>query len=697
MKKILLCLFFLSGCSTTLKKPLPPPDYERLSVLRNDFIQSESQIETANESEEIYIKFLKAKKFEQNGKNEESCSAYEDLKELDHFPLKELANIRAILLCPTSNSELSKFKVQTVPSKYLKEKWLENLLQKSLELGQLEIAGDMSFELLNFKSNKKEKIHLISNALQYAKTLNDQSRIKIFTKKLEELSPTMAPLYLKENYFQIAKEFESNRMFEKAREYYLDIINGDSELDDKIKSYNAYRTSFKIERRLSLFLEKTGEMELFLRQLLENDNKNTKLQEAWVEAKINYARAIWTEHMNFEARAQLDDILDSKLGSISQRANVLWIYGLLHSESQELEQAKNKFEKAFKLKIKNTDLEENIAWSLVWTSFRLKKHEEQIEYTTQIEKKTTNSLFLNKLLFWKAKAFQQMNKPEKAQEIFQQLTIEDFYGYYGIISNIELDQPFSNITPREIKPEPTQNLILDWLLATEEFTTANAYLKEIQPTYKTLDQKKELMSLYYKTNNFQNGSSLIVYFPEKNRNQIISDYHQLFFPIPFLEEYQNASLTFNLPLAYSLAISRQESNFNPNARSWADAFGLMQLIPEKSNELAKKHLITYSDFHDLLNPKTNIQLGTALLSDLKQKYRGKFVQVTAAYNASDSAISTWEKERFNGDFYEFIEMIPYEETRNYIKLVFRNYITYKKILSKEPFRINKNFFEIDFN
>ena len=90
-------------------------------------------------------------------------------------------------------------------------------------------------------------------------------------------------------------------------------------------------------------------------------------------------------------------------------------------------------------------------------------------------------------------------------------------------------------------------------------------------------------------------------------------------------------------------------------------------------------------------------LGVALLSDLRKKHKGRFIQSTASYNASDAAIATWEKERFKGDYLEFVESIPYEETRNYVKLVFRNYITYKRMLTSEGFYIEQDFFDKIFN
>lgn len=90
-------------------------------------------------------------------------------------------------------------------------------------------------------------------------------------------------------------------------------------------------------------------------------------------------------------------------------------------------------------------------------------------------------------------------------------------------------------------------------------------------------------------------------------------------------------------------------------------------------------------------------MGVALLAELKAMYKGKFAQNVAAYNASTDAIAVWERERFNGDYLEFVEMIPYEETRNYIKLVFRNYMTYKRIMANEEIIIPENFFAHPYN
>ena len=126
---------------------------------------------------------------------------------------------------------------------------------------------------------------------------------------------------------------------------------------------------------------------------------------------------------------------------------------------------------------------------------------------------------------------------------------------------------------------------------------------------------------------------------------------------------------------------RQESAFNPKARSFADAFGLLQLIPEVAQRANKKIEGTYKNADDLFNPQLNIKLGSYYLKQQWELYNNRFILASASYNATDRAIKSWIKTRYDGDTLQFIEDIPYEETRNYVKLVMRNYIFYKLINS----------------
>jgi hypothetical protein len=144
-------------------------------------------------------------------------------------------------------------------------------------------------------------------------------------------------------------------------------------------------------------------------------------------------------------------------------------------------------------------------------------------------------------------------------------------------------------------------------------------------------------------------------------------------------------LKYNSPLSYEFVASliRQESVFDPFATSSAKAQGLMQLMPSTAKDVGKG---IGKEKHNLYRVEDNIELGIALLTKLHQKYLGRLDYVLSAYNAGEKITDQWVARRGELDQITFIEAIPYSETRNYIKLIFRNLCFYewldeKKILT----------------
>ena len=92
--------------------------------------------------------------------------------------------------------------------------------------------------------------------------------------------------------------------------------------------------------------------------------------------------------------------------------------------------------------------------------------------------------------------------------------------------------------------------------------------------------------------------------------------------------------------------------------------------------------LPYKHFDDLYKPQINIALGAAHLRELFDKYNGMMIPTIASYNASESAIRGWLSTRYRGDSIEFIEDIPYEETKTYVRLVLRNFVYYQLLTSE---------------
>lgn len=138
--------------------------------------------------------------------------------------------------------------------------------------------------------------------------------------------------------------------------------------------------------------------------------------------------------------------------------------------------------------------------------------------------------------------------------------------------------------------------------------------------------------------------------------------------------------------AFALAITRQESEFDPNAVSSAGAVGLMQLLPSTARQVAQKAGMSFSPA-DLYNPAKNMQLGTLFLASLLNNYGGAMPLAIAAYNAGPGRVRQWLDTY--GDYrkgeigqLEWLELIPFRETRNYVQRVLENYEVYKYKLKK---------------
>ncbi len=127
-----------------------------------------------------------------------------------------------------------------------------------------------------------------------------------------------------------------------------------------------------------------------------------------------------------------------------------------------------------------------------------------------------------------------------------------------------------------------------------------------------------------------------------------------------------------------LALMRQESMFDPAARSPADARGLMQLLPHTAAATARDIGQPYR-VEELEDPDVNITLGVAHFDSLRQRYGGDWLKALAAYNGGPDAVAKWEQRFGNLQPDEFVESITYRETRDYVKRVVANYRRYQQL------------------
>lgn len=156
-------------------------------------------------------------------------------------------------------------------------------------------------------------------------------------------------------------------------------------------------------------------------------------------------------------------------------------------------------------------------------------------------------------------------------------------------------------------------------------------------------------------------------------------YWRSLYPFPFLEPIESWSQQRRLNPLLVTALIRQESRFMAGVQSIAGAKGLMQVMPETGSWIASKIQLKQYKLED---PNDNIKLGTWYLDYTHQEYQGNSLLAVASYNAGPGAVAGWLQKGIT-DPDAFVEAIPYDETKGYVKSVFENYWNYLRLYNPE--------------
>ncbi len=249
---------------------------------------------------------------------------------------------------------------------------------------------------------------------------------------------------------------------------------------------------------------------------------------------------------------------------------------------------------------------------------------------------------------------------------------------------------------------------------------------EVKKEYRNYFFKKEIVKVIYlldeldedkytkhmlrhlALDNIENGSEVLAAELATNINRFdfaiqiskIASYEKRFhnkynYPIISTPKYINGR---KIPeTAFILSIIRQESEFDLSANSHAGAKGLMQLMPYTAKLVAKQAKLPYSRSRLTTDPEYNINLGSHYIAGLILEYEGAYPFAIAAYNAGPKRVRYWKKINKNPqkkqiDYIDWIELIKFKETRNYVQRVLENYNVYRYILEQKPIPM-KDFFK----
>ena len=634
------------------------------------------------------------------------CDIMKELSQVSIFPLKDLALIKSYAVCPFE--EAVSFDLSSVPvwlrldlaKAFYKRRKLfddpEQTLKATLYLAKNSPYKEprtsyLKHVLTLIKEREEQAMPPVNKIITKQEEKVKPQENKIITKQevqklLYKESPSLDPQPKQENYLLIAEDFRERRKFQPAIQYYIKVLNlPQFSFEEKNTSFKGMSQIYRVQRNREKRLKNSNQWSVWL--LKENSPKSL---ESYYKKKIQIARQKWNIDKNQEAISLLTELLeDKKSRSVQNKALLLRgsIYLQENQEDLSLKDWNQVIENLFNKKSKRSILAKAL-WNKAWIYRKRKKYKKALESFILLTGLENNPYTYYRALFWTGQTYEDLDSCFSSRRFFRKVAEKDPYGYYGLLANQKLGQKkvsqTEELPPLEIKIKP----LIYWLdLFDENQLLSRVLEKEIQQDFpdKSSDLEEWLRVIWFWNHS---GKYLEIFqsfqkMNEEVQKELIQKHAQLLFPLSFYKEIERASQKTKLEKSFILSIIRQESAFNVRARSPADAFGLMQLIPSTAKQVSKQNKIPYRGYGDLYRPAKNIHLGSAYLAKLLKKYDQNFILAVSAYNAGSTPVNKWKNEL---DFWtplEFVENIPYEETRTYVRLIIRNYIFYHNLLKKQ--------------
>jgi len=296
-------------------------------------------------------------------------------------------------------------------------------------------------------------------------------------------------------------------------------------------------------------------------------------------------------------------------------------------------------------------------------------------------------------LYWKARILESTGMAMDAKAQYRALALER--GYYGFLAADRIGAPYAmQHEPVEAKPEEVSAM-----LARPGIQMA----RELYLLGQITDARRQWQYTTHRMNNRDLAVAAVVasewgWYDRAILTVAKSDFHddlELRFPVLYRDLIEENAQRHGIDTSWVYGIVRQESAFVPDARSPVGALGLMQLMPATGRLTARKLRVPARSTHALLDIENNLRLGTGYLREMLDRYAGNQVLATASYNAGPNRIVEWLEGEDAMDAEVWIETIPYNETRNYVKNVLAYTAVYEHRLNQQqPVRLRQRMPEV---
>lgn len=397
-----------------------------------------------------------------------------------------------------------------------------------------------------------------------------------------------------------------------------------------------------------------------------------------------------------ERLLQLDQALPKLPLSVEQKASILLFAGMWLEDQGQYDRAIATYRRAMHVADSNGQRLEAV-WRTGWVEYQTGRFREAAQTFQEVLKGREDLQYTPQALYWTARALDRLEDP-RASEGYRQLCRQYPFTYYCKLAQGRADLPMTlpvsaggapqdvGLQPRDGRPDVERDvhfrkavelklLGLDQDAARELASLVERYARDRAALLELAallgeagahSQALRVARLHFRDSLERGGE------PASPALWTVA------YPTAYLPVIR-AQIGDRVDPMLVAAIIREESQYDPRAVSRVGAIGLMQVMPTTAQTMARRLGDPDVLRDDLFDLETNVRLGGRYLEQLLQQFSGNVLRAVAAYNAGPSAVSVWIAKYGDREPDEFVELIPYQETRQYVKRVLRSYREYNRL------------------
>jgi len=400
------------------------------------------------------------------------------------------------------------------------------------------------------------------------------------------------------------------------------------------------------------------------------------------EAKLWKGRSLARANRVEDAIDLLTEVSRETRGALAARAR--YLSGLLHAGRDREVQARADFEAVVASRV-GGDLERDARWRLAWADYTAGRFAQARSGFESLSGAHDHPIDQLQPRYWAARAVEAA-APDTAQEEMAAIAREFPLTYYGWQAGRRLEAskvvPLPNrVRSKPARLDPRAVYRAEAMIAAGLPDAGRVQLLALQEEARNLNDYVAVAELYAAAEDYYHSLRTVVdpYRITLARGLApeLESLWQVAWPRPW-DDLVRGAASAELEPEVVWSVMREESAYRPDVVSVTGALGLLQIMPETGERLAQQSGLAEFSVQSLLNPDVNVRLGSFYLWQLGQQFQGRLPAAIASYNAGPHVVGGWVREGSATDD-QWIESIPYSQTRAYVKRVLRSLTAYRAI------------------